>query len=192
MKKILLTTLFLSFAFSTFEEYKQEGRIGFSFSNEQMLGISGLFKFDKNIGLVVSYKLRLESFARESGDDFYDRSYTWAESFGDDLRETNIDYQSIALSLAHVREKFTIYAGIGHTDKSEYRRYYDSYHILGDDGHYWVNGTGHGGSAYFNFGLMIKIPSQYNDQTYLFIESDTYPKQISFGAFFGFRDKTEE
>ena len=184
MKIIIILTLFLSFAFSTFEEYKEDGRIGVSWSGENMIGATGVFKFDEKIGVVATFKTSFESLFREDGDDFYDYSYQWAENLGDPLRETDIAYTSLAVGLAYIWDKFTLYGAVGHTDETEYRRYYDYLHILGDDGHYWINGEEHGGGAYFNFGFMFSVPNGKYD-TQLYIETDSYPKQISIGASFG-------
>ena len=152
-------------------------------SSESMIGFTGIFPFDEKIGLVATFKT---GSIFSEGSDFYDYSYQWAENLGDPLREIDTVYDSYAVGLAYILDKYILYGAVGHTNETEYRRYYDYLHILGDDGQYWVNGEEGEDGTYFNLGFMFNIPNKSKLwDIHLYFEADSYPKQISLGLAFG-------
>jgi hypothetical protein len=76
-----------------------------------------------------------------ASDDFYDNiSVGQAESWGDRVLDEKSNWLSVNVGLTRVistREAF--YVGVGYSLKSDYRKYYDEFHLLGTNGEYWVD-----------------------------------------------------
>ncbi|MBT5528288.1 MAG: hypothetical protein HOK35_03940 [Cytophagia bacterium] len=114
-------------------------------------------------------------------DEFYDYSSTWSEALGDSKKDDKIEYVLLNAGLTKIlNNKMIIYGGLGWVIRDEYFQYYDEYHILGNDGEYWVNGDEKGDTINFNSGIIIPSSST-NYFNYFLLDFDLNPLQLSVG-----------
>jgi len=77
----------------------------------------------------------------QSCENCYDFDDVYVESvFGDQFQEEDWAYTKTTIgTIVNISKyNFSIYGGLGFGEKSIGHRYYDSYHILGDSGRYWI------------------------------------------------------
>ncbi|MBT4207723.1 hypothetical protein HOE22_05205 [Candidatus Woesearchaeota archaeon] len=116
-----------------------------------------------------------------SRDEFYDHSSKWSEALGDSKKDDKIEYTLLNVGLTKkLKNSLIIYGGLGWVIKDEYFQYYDEYHILGEDGEYWVNGDDKGNTINFNGGIIIPSSST-NYFNYFLMDFDLNPLQFSIG-----------
>ena len=120
----------------------------------------------------------------DSRDEFYDYSTKWSEVLGDTKKDEKIDYTILNGGFTKIlKNKSILFFGIGMVIWDEYYQYYDEYHILGDDGMYWVNGDEKGKSINLNGGIIIPIKSDTNKYfNYFHLDFDLNPPQLSVGV----------
>ena len=129
------------------------------------------FYFDLKVSVPMIY----------GGDDFYDNiSIHQAEGWGDNLTDTEDGWISANLGLTAVlSSSLAFYAGVGYTANTDYRNYYDEFHILGTNGSYWVEGDTEE-SVNVLGGLLVVLGDNWGLQ----VGGETSPGGVTAGVFF--------
>lgn len=122
----------------------------------QLLGIC-LFSISNKIGFYGDLKFGGMLLGNDNSDYYENISINKAESiFGDKLLEKGDGSFAINLGITqNVLKKSFLYGGLGYSSIYGYRRYYDPFEILGDNGKYWIDDPDKKGGNINLFGGII-------------------------------------
>jgi len=104
--------------------------------------------------------------------------------FGDDLlkkKEVNTSF-NIGITQRIIKQLY-ILTGTGYVANKKYREYYDPYHILGENGNYWISGNSSGSLSFF-IGIITIIEDKYSFQ----FGYNLKPSGINIGFAFAFNN----
>ena len=122
-------------------DFKSSPRFAVGYSAnlpEQALGFCLFSTNPDGVGFYLDLKTSVPMIY--GGDDFYDNiSVHEAEGWGDSLRDEQDTWISINGGVTLVLStRMAVYGGVGYSGNTFFREYYDEFHILGTNGHYWV------------------------------------------------------
>jgi len=167
MKKaiLLLTIFFLFFNLISSEEQLSHSHyglgLGIGFNNPLFFKLSVYGIGAKGIGFELS--ALTNSRWKDNNDNYYDNidDVTAEETFGDEKLSEIIGKTIIFGNIIYsISSKVFLFTGPGFGTKQKFHEYYDSTHILGDHGKYWVEASEKGDNwVTFDFGVKI-IPSK--------------------------------
>jgi hypothetical protein len=113
-------------------------------------------------------------------DDFYDNiSVGEAESWGDRLLEEKANWLSVNVGFTRaISTRQALYMGVGYSLHSDYRKYYDEFHILGTNGEYWVEA---GDTSHINVlaGFLLVLGRNWGIQ----LGAELKPRGVTAGVF---------
>lgn len=129
---------------------------------QEIIGFNFFMIPPKSIGFYLDLKTDITSL-KTTGDNYYDNiTIGQAEGWGDELLQEDKGYMSINVGATKMlTSRLAAYIGTGLTIVSKYRQYYDSTHILGYDGEYWISG----GDTEYGInglgGIIFVLPSDF-------------------------------
>lgn len=107
------------------------------------------------------------------------------ETFGDERQEENWSFTKTTIGGLYKIPKtnFIVYTGMGFGTKFYGYRYYDPYHILENNGRYWIPADKEESFNSLSYGIMF-VYDIYGLQ----IGYETFPESLMFGFLFNFPD----
>lgn len=132
----------------------------------------------KGFGIYFSFVTGLKDF---SDDNFYE-NISESESrntFGDRQTDEDNVYQGYSLgTIFSLFSNLKIYGGLTLYKQAQYLNFYDEFHILGDNGSYWIKSSKESEVMNFNLGLFFF----FKDDWYLQFGGTFKPSGIELGV----------
>ena len=178
MRKVIISVAVLLFISAYGNAKSVGGGLGLNVF-EEGAGASFIVWYggDNRLGWIVSLNTNFKN--KDRRDDYYDSiDAAQAEGWGDDLQSSADALSSWCIgAMYRLFTGFDVYGGIGAGNKTEFLKYCDDTHILGDGGMYWIEGESES-SVNLSCGIMYRIPEK---SCTLFAGGNTFPQSFYAG-----------
>lgn len=159
---------------------RQNGGFGYSANApEELLGFSLFVLRPHGLGSYIDFKFSIPMI--EESDSYYENiSVGMAEGWNDRRVREQSSWTSINLAGTYVVSSYAaVYLGLGYAGSSKFLEYYDRLHILGDGGHYWIDGGEEEDGLNLLGGMLVQAGDRWGIQ----LGAESLPRGLTFGCF---------